>query len=152
MKPLGYRMQVAGFALAGRITPGQALELEKAVIAAVGMRTGGLSPRIWTFPFNGAGGEGETILFPAHITTQPLLESFATVTQPGLIGIDSWKEHDLFYLLIHSCRPFCVEWLRDWLKAHYEVINYHTFTIGRPQGKRLSGLRHLWGRLWNGRI
>jgi len=96
---LGTRLYVAGFALLGYRPPADMAWVLQQVVALVGMQTGGLEPKVWSYPLpDGAGGLGETIC-------QPLVESF--------IVSDAWPELKVkgrkmrkTYVVMASCRQF----------------------------------------------
>lgn len=88
--PLGMRMHSAGVVLRGQLPELRWMELLYAVSEAIGMQAVG-NPKVWTYPFEGKGGTGQTILLP-------ITESF--------LALDTWSDHNGAYLLICSCRPF----------------------------------------------
>jgi hypothetical protein len=87
---LGERMHVLGVVLRGQLEELRWLEFLSAVARAIGMDAVG-EPKVWTYPFEGKGGTGQTILLP-------ITESF--------LALDTWKDHSGAYLFICSCRPF----------------------------------------------
>jgi S-adenosylmethionine/arginine decarboxylase-like enzyme len=88
--PLGERMHAFGVVLCGWMDELRWLEFLAAVATAIGMESVG-NPKVWTYPFEGKGGTGQTILLP-------ITESF--------LALDTWKDHSGAYLFICSCRPF----------------------------------------------
>lgn len=89
---LGSCLNIAGFALVGRPTQEQLVQILKNVVGLVGMDAAGMEPAIWVYPLlSGQGGIGETIV-------QPLVESF--------IISDSWPEMDKVYIVLASCKLF----------------------------------------------
>ena len=87
---LGERMHCAGIVLKGRLAELKWIELLRDVAHAIGMEAVG-EPKVWTYPFEGKGGQGQTILLP-------ITESF--------LALDTWSDHDGAYLLVCSCREF----------------------------------------------
>lgn len=92
---LGQRMHAYGLTLRAR-SPQVTLSTEEwvdflnQVTAAIGM-----SPvydeKVWTYPVDGKGGCGQTIVLP-------ITESF--------LALDTWPDHRGAYLFICSCKPF----------------------------------------------
>ena len=60
------------------------------VAKAIGM-TAIDEPAVWTYPLQGKGGSGQTIMLP-------ITESF--------LALDTWSDHRGAYLFVCSCRPF----------------------------------------------
>lgn len=83
-------MHAAGIVLHGALPELRWLELLHAVAKAIGMEAVG-EPKVWTYPFEGKGGTGQTMLLP-------ITESF--------LALDTWADHDGAYLLVCSCRPY----------------------------------------------
>lgn len=88
---LGTRMHSAGQVLQGRLSPERWLEFLHEVAKAIGMEAVA-SPAVWTYPVNGAGGTGQTIVLP-------ITESF--------LALDTWLDHGGAYLFVCSCRSYC---------------------------------------------
>lgn len=88
--PLGARMHSCGIVLLGTLAELHWLEFLHAVVRAIGMNAVG-QPKIWTYPFEGKGGTGQTILLP-------ISESF--------LALDTWSDHDGAYLFVCSCRSY----------------------------------------------
>lgn len=87
---LGERMHSCGVVLHGTLPELKWLELLHAVAKAIGMTAVG-EPKVWTYPFEGKGGTGQTILLP-------ITESF--------LALDTWRDHSGAYLFVCSCRPY----------------------------------------------
>lgn len=89
--PLGGELIGASYAVRGQISNQEGIRLLGRVIRQVKMKPYG-DPIVREWPGEGGvGGSGVTII-------QSLVESFAV--------IETWKELDGFYLVIHSCRRF----------------------------------------------
>lgn len=89
---LGARMRSFGLVLHGQLTEKQWKEFLVAVCDAIGMYPVG-EPAVWTYPLEGKGGTGQTIMLP-------ITESFLVV--------DTWSDHDGAYLFVCSCREFAM--------------------------------------------
>lgn len=87
---LGARMHSYGVVLVGKLDQLRWLEFLNAVATAIGMEPVG-EPKVWTYPFEGKGGTGQTILLP-------ITESF--------LALDTWRDHSGAYLFVCSCRPY----------------------------------------------
>lgn len=87
---LGERMHSCGIVLRGTLTELRWIELLEAVASAIGMSAVG-KPKVWTYPFEGKGGSGQTIVLP-------ISESF--------LALDTWSDHSGAYLLVCSCRSY----------------------------------------------
>lgn len=87
---LGKRMHSCGIALRGSLHELIWLELLHAIASAIGMTAVG-QPKVWTYPLEGKGGTGQTILLP-------ITESF--------LALDTWSDHDGAYLFVCSCRQY----------------------------------------------
>lgn len=92
---LGQRMHAYGLTL--RSKPSQtALTTEgwvdflNRVTDAIGMYPV-YGAKVWTYPVDGKGGQGQTIVLP-------ITESF--------LALDTWPDHRGAYLFICSCKPF----------------------------------------------
>ena len=90
MESLGKRMHCTGIVLHGRLAELRWLELMHGMAKAIGMEAVG-DPKVWTYPLEGKGGTGQTILLP-------ITESF--------LALDTWSDHDGAYLFVCSCRPY----------------------------------------------
>ena len=88
--PLGLRIRTFGLVLKGELAQTRWLQFLSEVALAIGMNAVG-EPAVWTYPVNGKGGVGQTIVLP-------ITESF--------LALDTWPDHDGAYLLVCSCRPF----------------------------------------------
>lgn len=96
---LGTKMRIAGFGCLGVVAPERLAYILSQIVAMVAMSTGGMTPKIWSYPLpDGRGGEGETAI-------QPLVESF--------LAVDTWptlkhkgKGIPKVYVILASCRPF----------------------------------------------
>ena len=98
---LGTKLILTGWRLDGRVSPLKLGYVLSQVVIIAGMDTGGLRPKIWSYPtIDGKGGCGETIC-------QPLMES--------LIFGDAWKDHNVTYIVLASCRPYCSEAIESYL-------------------------------------
>jgi hypothetical protein len=86
--PLGARMHSAGIVLRGVLSPEQWLKLLADITTAIGMKPVG-EPAVWTYPVEGNGGNGQTIV-------QPITDSF--------LALDTWSDHRGAYLFVCSCR------------------------------------------------
>jgi hypothetical protein len=87
---LGKRMYSQAFTLRGRLSDGDWRLFLVACAEAMDMSPAG-NPAVWSYPVEGKGGFGKTIL-------QPITESFLVA--------DTWPDHDGAYLFICSCRKF----------------------------------------------
>jgi len=98
---LGTRLIVTGWRMAGRVAPMRLTLVLNNLVVLAGMSTGGLKPKIWSYPtLEGKGGVGETIV-------QPLVES--------LIFGDAWKDHNVTYIILASCKEYDAQAIRDYL-------------------------------------
>lgn len=95
--PLGTRMHALGIVLRGQPTIGTGRKRETSWLAflhsiadAIGM-TAIDTPACWTYPVNGKGGQGQTLVLP-------ITESF--------LALDTWPDHRGAYLFVCSCQPF----------------------------------------------
>jgi S-adenosylmethionine/arginine decarboxylase-like enzyme len=88
--PLGSRMHAYGVVLQGVLSGPRWIEFLQAVAQAIGM-SAVAEPAVWTYPVEGKGGTGQTIVLP-------ITESF--------LALDTWADHDGAYLLVCSCRPY----------------------------------------------
>ena len=89
--PLGERIRAFGVVLHGRLKdPPHWVDFLHAVAKAIGMNAVG-DHAIWTYPMDGKGGNGQTIVLP-------ITESF--------LALDTWPDHDGAYLFVCSCRAF----------------------------------------------
>ena len=87
---LGKRMHSCGIVLHGTLPDKRWIEMLHAVTKAIGM-TAVADPAVWTYPLEGKGGMGMTILLP-------ITESF--------LALDTWRDHSGAYLFVCSCRPY----------------------------------------------
>ncbi len=88
--PLGARMHCAGIVLHGKLPELRWIEFLNQVAKAIGMEAVG-EPKVWSYPVDGKGGSGQTILLP-------ITESF--------LALDTWSDHDGAYLFVCSCRAY----------------------------------------------
>ena len=92
---LGSHMYITALKMKGTLPAGRMKTVLQEVVDLIGMHTGGLKPKIWTYPLpGGEGGVGDTVC-------QPLLESF--------IISDGWKELGHTYIILASCRRYSVQ-------------------------------------------
>jgi hypothetical protein len=88
---LGQRMHVFGVVLHGpHLSELRWTEFLHEVTKAIGM-SALEDPAVWTYPVDGKGGSGQTIVLP-------ITESF--------LALDTWPDHRGAYLLVCSCRAF----------------------------------------------
>jgi S-adenosylmethionine/arginine decarboxylase-like enzyme len=91
MEPeLGARMHSLGVVLRGNLPDGRWIEFLQEVAKAIDM-TAVDEPKVWTYPTDGKGGTGQTIVLP-------ITESF--------IVLDTWRDHSGAYLFVCSCRSY----------------------------------------------
>lgn len=90
---LGLRMRSFGVALHGRLPEPRWKQLLNEVALAIGMTAVG-EAAVWSYPVEGKGGTGQTIMLP-------ITESF--------LVLDTWSDHDGAYLFVCSCRAFYSE-------------------------------------------
>lgn len=83
-------MHSYGVALHGILTEARWTELLHEVALRIGMSAVG-KPAIWTYPLEGKGGVGQTIMLP-------ITESF--------LALDTWPDHRGAFLLVCSCRNY----------------------------------------------
>jgi hypothetical protein len=101
LEVLGTKLYVTGVALLGKPTAERLAQILQQTVAFIGMDTAGMQPKIWAYPLPaGQGGLGETIC-------QPLVESFMVA--------DSWPDLDKVYVVLASCRPYCLDALTGYL-------------------------------------
>ena len=91
--PLGERIRSFGVVLHGHLAETRWLQFLHEVALAIGMNAVG-SPAVWTYPVDGKGGCGQTIVLP-------ITESF--------LALDTWPDHAGAYLFVCSCRAFYSE-------------------------------------------
>jgi hypothetical protein len=87
---LGRRMHTAGVVLHGSLPGERWMLLLQTIAKAIGMSPVG-QPAVWTYPVDGKGGQGSTIVLP-------ITESF--------LALDTWPDFEGAYLLLCSCRPY----------------------------------------------
>lgn len=102
-EPLGLTMYVSVYAVRACPPPEQMQKVLEGLVQYIGMTTGGLAPATWFYPWEGMGGEGETMVFP-FLTAQPLMESLSMGL--GAVAGDSWREHGGVYIIVASCRQY----------------------------------------------
>jgi len=156
MQSLGLEMNTAVIAVAGRVTEEDAILFARQVISKIGMsykfmqdgKESKLVHKTWNFPVGaaGGGGVGDTVMQPCFTLVQPLLESYTAVV-PGVIGVDTWQEHDSFYLIINSCRYFSIRRLvRYLMKCGWRILDYsYSVCRTKPAEPRSWLGRKLWG-------
>lgn len=95
--PLGEKMHSLGMVLRGKPQIGIGRKQETSWLAflhsvadSIGMSAVD-HPACWTYPVDGKGGQGQTIILP-------ITESF--------LALDTWPDHRGAYLFVCSCRPF----------------------------------------------
>lgn len=122
MSNLGEEMNVAVIAILDRLDEIGAKRLHEQVIAKVNM-TPVLRPAVWRYPIlDNVGGVGETIVQP-FVYAQPLAESIS-MNLPGVSVTDTWHEHNGFFLILCSCRPFNLKRLVRYLKKRgWKVVD-----------------------------
>jgi S-adenosylmethionine/arginine decarboxylase-like enzyme len=87
---LGTRMRAYGVVLHGSIADARWNQFLHEVALAIGMNAVA-PPAVWTYPVDGKGGNGQTLVLP-------ITESF--------LALDTWPDHRGAYLFVCSCRPF----------------------------------------------
>ncbi len=124
--------------------------LARRIIKAINMRyrdaTTGvvLEPKVWHYPWAGNGGVGDTVCQPAYTICQPLFESFSFLL-PGMVAMDTWAEHEGWYLVVESCRKFSHRRVLRYLqRLGYEVIDYATSYVRLKPKRRWRK----WWRKW----
>lgn len=90
---LGTRMRAFGVVLHGALPETRWLQFLHEVALAIGMNAVA-APALWTYPVDGKGGNGQTIVLP-------ITESF--------LALDTWSDHSGAYLFVCSCRAFYSE-------------------------------------------
>jgi S-adenosylmethionine/arginine decarboxylase-like enzyme len=111
---LGRRMHFHAFALRGRLSAAEWRELLDEAARAIDMSPVG-EAACWTYPVNGEGGNGQTMV-------QPITESF--------LALDTWPDHKGAYFIICSCRAFDPNTL-DYLFRRFSL------RVGEQAGHRL---------------
>lgn len=91
--PLGERMRVFGVVLHGALPETRWLQFLHEVALSIGMSAVD-QPAVWTYPVDGKGGNGQTIVLP-------ITESF--------LALDTWCDRSGAYLFVCSCRQFYSE-------------------------------------------
>lgn len=99
---LGTKMRIAGFGCLGKVPADRLAHILSQLVALVGMSTGGMEPKTWSYPLpDGRGGTGETAV-------QPLVESFLALdTWPTLVH--KGKGVPKVYVILASCCPFSID-------------------------------------------
>jgi hypothetical protein len=146
---LGEEMNVLVMAILDRLDEASAKRLHNLVIQMAGM-TPVLKPAVWRYPILGdVGGTGETTVQP-FVFAQPLAESIS-MSLPGVSVTDTWHEHNGFFLILCSCRPFDAKRLvTDLKEMGWKVIEAklcHVDLIPKVKKKKKSW----WARLWERR-
>jgi S-adenosylmethionine/arginine decarboxylase-like enzyme len=90
MDALGSRMHSFGVVLKGSLPTAGWVNFLHAVAKAIHM-SAVADPKVWSYPVNGKGGVGQTIVMP-------ITESF--------LALDTWPDHRGSYLFVCSCRNF----------------------------------------------
>lgn len=113
---LGTCLIVTGWRVGGRVAPLRLAIILNQVVAIAGMSTGGLKPKIWSYPtLEGKGGVGETIV-------QPLVES--------LIFGDAWPDHNVTYIILASCKEYDAQKIGEFLAQHIgPILKTGTFEL-----------------------
>lgn len=123
LEVLGTKLRVAGFGCLGMVAPERLAHVLTQIVAMVGMSTGGMEAKIWSYPLpDGRGGTGETAL-------QPLVESF--------LAVDTWpalkhrgKPIPKVYVVLASCRPFSLDAVVAYLSKEIgPVVRMGSFEI-----------------------
>jgi len=83
-------MHSFGVVLVGKLTDQNWIAFLHEVAKAIGM-TAVAEPAVWSYPINGKGGTGQTIVLP-------ITESF--------LALDTWSDHEGAYLFVCSCRDY----------------------------------------------
>lgn len=91
--PLGERIRAFGVVLHGSLPETRWTQFLHEVALAIGMNAVA-PPAVWTYPVDGKGGNGQTMVLP-------ITESF--------LALDTWPDHRGAYLFVCSCRPFYSE-------------------------------------------
>jgi hypothetical protein len=87
---LGRRMHSAGIVLRGKLSDQAWSGLLRTIAEAIGMEPVG-DPAKWSYPIEGKGGNGLTIVLP-------ITDSF--------LALDTWPDYQGAYLFVCSCRPY----------------------------------------------
>ncbi len=112
---LGLTMYVSVFAVRACPPPDRMKRILKGLVEWIGMTTADLAPQVWYYPWEGMGGEGETVILP-FVCVQPLMESLSCgLGQIGVGAADTWREHGGTYIIIASCRPYSVQRVASYL-------------------------------------
>lgn len=90
---LGTRIRAFGVVLHGHLPETRWIQFLHEVALAIGM-SAVAPPAVWSYPIEGKGGQGQTIVLP-------ITESF--------LALDTWADHDGAYLFVCSCRSFYSE-------------------------------------------
>ena len=117
--PLGRRMFVRGIVLHGILTEKMWRDFLLEAAKAMGMSPIA-KPAVWTYPLQGEGGTGQTIV-------QPITESF--------LALDTWPDHGGAYLMVCSCRSYTATCLND-LIARYGLTQGQS--TGAPHALELD--------------
>lgn len=130
---LGTQFHIAAYLVEGNFLPETLCEMLRKIVSFVGMSTGGMRPKIWTYPLipwyrrfwlrltrrvivDGPGGMGQTIC-------QPLIES--------LSAADNWPELGHVLFLLVSCRPFDRDNLAEYIRRMTgNVKSFGGFQLG----------------------
>jgi len=144
-RKLGEEMNVLVLAVLERLDEAGAKRLHELVIARVGM-TPVLLPAVWRYPILGdVGGVGETTVQP-FVYAQPLAESIS-MNLPGVSVTDTWHEHNGFFLILCSCRPFDANDLVGYLQRRgWKVVDGDTCRAELMPKQRKSWLKRLFER------
>lgn len=90
---LGERIRAFGVVLHGGLAETRWVQFLHEVALSIGM-SAVADPAVWTYPVDGKGGSGQTIVLP-------ITESF--------LALDTWPDHRGAYLFVCSCRPYRTE-------------------------------------------
>lgn len=83
-------MRSVGLTLQGQLSETRWVQFLHEVALALGMNAVA-DPAVWTYPLQGKGGTGQTIVLP-------ITESF--------LALDTWPDHQGAYLFVCSCKAF----------------------------------------------
>lgn len=142
-RKLGEEMYVLVMAVLNRLDEEGAKLLNNYVIEKSGM-TPVLRPAVWRYPIlGGIGGTGETVAQP-FIYAQPLAESIS-MSIPGMSVTDTWHEHNGFFLILCSCRPFDAKKLVYDLMDTWKVVDAKLSHVDLVPKKKE---KNTWWKLW----
>ncbi len=106
-RKFGEGLKVSIFACRGTSSKELCDLINKKILAAIKMNTGGIAPQCWNFPTKeGKGGVGVTFI-------QPLVESF--------IIWDTWVDNDGAFCFVVSCKEYDPQIVENILSEHFRV-------------------------------